>query len=342
MKLVAALVLLSCVAVFAVDNEYTLFTKFIAEHNKQYKTTAEWDTRFSNFKNNLRRIEQLNAEANGVAVHGISKFADMTVEEFSQYPCGGNLLNRMPKANLPEVQRAPSMVNPSALPDSFDWTTKGAVTPVKDQGQCGSCWAFSSIGNIEGAWYLANKKLVSLSESELVDCSTTSYGCSGGWPFWAMSDILKSPINGRVDTEAGYPYKAQNAKCAFDANTVGATIKNYTSYCHEGTAACTETQIQTLLMKDGPLSVCLNAGAMMLYHSGVSAPTSCAPTAIDHCIVLVGWGVDSATNTKYWKLKNSWGTTWGEQGYYRLIRGVEKDQPAGRCGINSVITAAQV
>jgi len=234
------------------------------------------------------------------------------------------------------------MINPNALPTSFDWTTQGAVTHIKDQGQCGSCWAFSSIGNIEGLWFNAGHTLTNLSEAELVDCSTTSFGCQGGWPFWAMKDILGSPAKGDVDTEVSYPYSPEDGKCKFNKKTVGATIKNFTSYCNEQTPACTELQMQTLLVKFGPLSVCLNAGPMQLYSSGVSVPSSCDPTQIDHCITLVGYGVDDTSKLPYWKLKNSWGASWGEKGYYRLVRGQAPDQPSGRCGINVAVTSATI
>jgi len=254
------------------------------------------------------------------------------------------LIGRFPDVEFPEVSNTFQLVNPADIPDEFDWTLKGAVTPVKDQKQCGSCWAFSTVANIEGAWFLAGHDLVSLAESELVDCGTTSYGCRGGWPFWALSDLLKAPFNGTVDTEESYPYTPVNGKCAFSTGTLGAVVKNYTSFCHEQSPACTELQMQQLLMKFGPLSVCLNAGAMQFYRKGVSSPgaSACSPTMIDHCIALVGWGTDPIAGHDYWKLKNSWGTVWGESGYYRLIRGVSADQPSGRCGINTVVTATSV
>jgi len=225
----------------------------------------------------------------------------------------------------------------AAVPTNFDWTTKGAVTPVKDQQQCGSCWAFSTIGNIEGVWFLAGNKLTGLSEEQLVSCSTTDYGCSGGWPFWALTDMLASPYSGQMDTESGYPYTSgggDNGVCNFATNDVGARIKSYKSYCTEQTAACSETSMQQWLISYGPLSVCLDATSMQFYSSGVDNPTDCDPTAIDHCITLVGYGVDTTSNLPFWKSKNSWNTNWGEQGYYRLIRGT------GACGINQVITVA--
>jgi len=314
------------------------FNAFVAKHNKQYSDAVELEHRFSVFRANMDKVALLNSEES--ATYGVTKFADMTEEEFQQYPCGGllsSLKTRPVSKRVVPPHFTPSIQDP---PTSFDWTTQGAVTPVKDQGQCGSCWAFSTIGNVEGAWFLAKNPLTSLSEAELVHCSKTDLGCSGGWPFWALEDILASPYKGGIDTEESYPYVARDAACAFKADTVGARFSNYTNYCNEQTAPCTEKQMQELLQTKGPLSVCLNATPMQLYASGVSNPAKCDPNGIDHCVTLVGWGVDPVSNLPYWKLKNSWGTVWGEKGYYRLIRGVADKN--GACGINRAITAVTI
>jgi len=310
------------------------FAKFMKDYNKHYETQAEMRKRFDIFSSNLKLIQSLNAASNG-AKYNISKFADMSEAEFHSYPCGVDklsMLNSRRPGFVPATK--PFDLNLNANPTSWDWTTKGAVTPIKDQGQCGSCWAFSTIGNIEGVWFLAGNPLTGLSEQQEVDCSSQSgdQGCDGGWPFWAMTDMLAAPYNGRIDSETGYPYTAQDGSCAFGTNDVGATIKSYTSYCTEQTAACTETQMEALLVQYGPLSACLDAGPMQFYQSGIDNPTDCDPTYIDHCITIVGYGVQNGV--KFWKIKNSWGTDWGTEGYYYLIKGI------GACGINTVITVA--
>jgi len=320
---------------FAADmNALRQFAEFMKNFNKKYDTQAEMKQRFEIFSANLRKIEEFNALST-TAKYNVTKFADMTAKEFHSYPCGVDKLS-MVNDRRPGFSPVTGKfeLDVGANPTSWDWTTKGAVTPVKDQGQCGSCWAFSTIGNIEGVWFLAGHSLAGLSEQQEVDCSSQSgdQGCDGGWPFWAMADMLAAPYNGRIDTETGYPYTAEDGSCAFGTNDVGATITKYTSYCNENTAACTETQMEALLVKYGPLSACLDAGPMQFYQSGIDNPTDCDPTYIDHCITIVGYGVQNGV--KFWKIKNSWGTGWGMDGYYYLIKGI------GACGINSVITVA--
>jgi len=309
-------------------------------YNKVYQTPEEFHQRFRIFNANLKEIERKNA-ASTSAVYNITKFADMTKEEFRKYPCGVNKLSDLSSRRpnfVPNLARDETVANPQ-IPTDFDWTTKGAVTPVKDQQQCGSCWAFSTIGNLEGVWFLAGHKLTSLSEEQLVSCSTTDYGCSGGWPFWALTDMLAAPYSGQFDTEIGYPYTSgngDNGVCQFGTQDVGATFKSYKSYCTEQTNACSETSMQQWLITYGPLSVCLDATSMQFYTGGVDNPTDCDPSAIDHCVTMVGYGVDSTSKLPFWRLKNSWNTNWGELGYYRLIRGT------GACGINRVITVGSV
>jgi len=340
MKLfVACSVLFACAFATSFYNqdfhERTLFEYFIKTYNKHY-TPEEYQSKFQIFRNNLAEIER-RTRLNPGATYNITKFADMSTQEFRKYPCGVDKLSDL-NSQRPDFQ--PIIAEPmdfgnAPIPVSWDWVAKGAVTPVKDQQQCGSCWAFSVIGNVEGVWHRAGHPLIGLSEQQEVACSTTDYGCSGGWPFWALTDMLAAPYSGRIDSEVGYPYTSgngENGVCQFGTNDVGAKIKSYKSWCTEQTAPCAETQMQQLMMTYGPLSVCLNASPMQFYTGGVDNPTDCDPTQIDHCVTMVGWGVDKGV--PFWRIKNSWNTNWGEQGYYRLIRG------KGACGINRVITIA--
>jgi C1A family cysteine protease len=301
------------------------------QFNKTYTSPTDIAYRYNVFQTNVRKIAELNRMSTS-AQYGINQFTDMTTEEFANYPCGG-LLSRFPSHK--SVSPMPAY-DPSALPASFDWTTKGAVTPIKNQEQCGSCWAFSTIGMLEGAWFLSGKSLTGLAEQQLVDCSTQDYGCGGGWPFWALQDMLGSTYSGKIDTEGSYPYTAEDGTCAFASGTVGADYVNYTSYCTEQTAACAETDMQNLLVNVGPLSACLDANPMQSYTGGVDNPPDCTASQIDHCITIVGYGTDPTSGLAYWRIKNSWGASWGESGFYRLIRGI------GACGINQVITMATI
>jgi cathepsin F len=324
------------------DDDLVKFRDFIQKYNKHYANSKEFNERFQIFKSNLRKIDARNAVST-TSYHNVTKFSDMTVEEFRSYPCGvprlGDLTPLRPdfQINMGELPE-----ESDAVPDSWDWTTKGAVTGVKDQGQCGSCWAFSTIANMEGVWFLAGKALTGLSEEQVVDCSTTDYGCEGGWPFWAMADMDAAPYSGGIDSEAAYPYTAEDGNsgsCVFQASNVAATEKTYQNFCNEQTNPCTMNQIQQLLVKNGPLSACLDATPMQSYSGGIDNPQDCDPTAIDHCITLVGYGTQGGT--PFWKIKNSWGTGWGESGYYYLYRD-SSNQGQGVCGINKVITTAIV
>lgn len=329
---VIGLLVIACGA-FAFHNDHPQYREFVAyinKYNKIYTTREEIDTRFSIYQESLKKIEKLNAE-NSTATYAVTKFADMTLEEFYKYPCGGNLMD-IKHHNQPQI----SVHENVEVPASWDWTEHGATTPVKDQKQCGSCWAFSAIGNIEGAWFLGGNNLTSLSEQEIVDCSISNAGCSGGWPYLAMQDMLLTPESGIIETEIGYPYTATTDTCAFNAAKKGALIKSFKSYCTEDTPDCDETNMASLLYSTGPLSACLDASPFQYYSSGIIPASSCNPSNIDHCITIVGYDTDAKTKTPYWKIKNSWGVGWGEQGFVKLTRN------DGACGINKVITMAQV
>jgi len=301
----------------------------MATYKKSYKDENEMFARFSNFKENLLMLPKLRSE-NPLATFGVTKFFDMSMTEFKKYSCGGILNGRFPSDDVKVAQMS---TFPEVAPASWDWQDHGAVTPVKNQEQCGSCWAFSTVGNLEGVWKIAGHPLTNLSEQEYVDCSTTSYGCSGGWPYWAFGDILKLD-QGRVDTEISYPYLAVNGKCHIKNGTLGATYANFKVYCKENSPKCAETDMATLLYNQGPLSACLDATPFFAYHSGILDPTNCDPTAIDHCITITGYG--SQGGVDYWRIKNSWGSDWGEKGYVRLFRG------SGICGINVAITMSEI
>jgi len=235
------------------------------------------------------------------------------------------------------------------VPASFDWRTRGVVTPVKNQQACGSCWAFSTTGNIEGQWALKSGKLVSFSEQEIVDCSTAccnvpgfgqacNQGCNGGFQWNAFSDIITW---GGLETETVYPYLGYpGGTCLRKKPLTMAPITNYTCISTEKGPA-DEVQMQSYCYQNGPISIALNAALLMNYESGIIDPFFpnfwCDPWTLDHALLIVGWGSGEnwiGETIDYWLVKNSWGADWGENGYFRIGRGVNL------CGIANSVTSA--
>uniref|UniRef100_A0A8C6WJD0 Cathepsin F n=1 Tax=Neogobius melanostomus TaxID=47308 RepID=A0A8C6WJD0_9GOBI len=283
---------------------------------------AEADRRLKIFHENLKTAEKLQSLDQGSAEYGVTKFSDLTVEEFRSV-----YLNPMLSqwTQHRELKRAPPAAQPA--PDSWDWREHGAVNPVKNQGMCGSCWAFSVIGNIEGQWFLKNGSLISLSEQELVDCDGVDKACRGGLPSNAYEAIEKL---GGVETENDYSYTGHKQKCDFTSGKVVAYINSSVEIDKD------EKEIAAWLAEHGPLSVALNAFAMQFYRKGVSHPFKifCNPWMIDHAVLLVGYG--ARKGVPFWAIKNSWGEDYGEQGYYYLYRG------SNACGINKMASSAVV
>merc|ERR1712087_753979 len=211
----------------------------------------------------------------------------------------------------------------AALADSVDWTTKGAVTPVKNQGQCGSCWSFSTTGSLEGAWEIATGNLVSFSEQQFVDCDKVDQGCNGG----LMDNAFKYAERNALCTEDSYSYKGRGGTCQATSCTVGIPkggVTGYKDVAKDDMNALMEAVAQQ------PVSIAIEAGlpTFQLYKSGVLG--GICGTNLDHGVLAVGYGTDGGKD--YWKVKNSWGTSFGEDGYIRLLRG---KKGAGECGLLS-------
>jgi len=204
------------------------------------------------------------------------------------------------------------------------------VTPVKNQQQCGSCWAFSTVENIESMWCKKNSldctTFTPLSVQEIVDCDTTDSGCSGGWPYDAYQFVISE---GGLETDANYPYTAQNGNCNFQANLVAVTISSW----KYATTNSDETTLQANLVGWGPLSVCVDAEPWQDYTGGVMMAADCG-SSIDHCVQLVGY--DMTQSTPFWIVRNSWGTDWGENGYIRLQYGQDT------CAVADVATSSVI
>ena len=297
------------------------FKQFKKDFNKIYETVEEEAKRLAIFTANLEIAAEYQAADEG-AIYGVTQHSDLTQEEFRQKFLG--LAQKPEDLDLPVAED----IAPTAE-SSIDWVAKGAVTPVKNQGQCGSCWAFSTTGNLEGVTFLKTGKLVSLSEQQLVDCDKKfgDQGCQGGLPSNAYKYIL---ANKGIDTEESYPYKGVGGTCEAKQGKVGVSITNWTAISQD------ETQIAAQLVKRGPLSIGINAGPMQFYGGGVACPWKvlCNPKQLDHGVLIVGYGTDPKKGD-YWKIKNSWGSGWGEKGYYRICRG------KGACGLNTMVTSAE-
>jgi len=305
------------------------FHQFMKEHKKVYNSKREFKKRYAVFRDNMKKVQFLRESEQGTGEYGITPFADLTEMEFKRQHTGLNTKRgddpgiHWPAADIPDVE----------LPDEFDWRAEGAVTEVKNQGKCGSCWAFSVTGNVEGQYAVKHGELLDLSEQELVDCDPRDNGCNGGLPENAYKTILEI---GGLETEKDYGYDGEDEKCKFNRTKVAARVTGGVEISQN------ETEMAQWLFKNGPISVGLNAAAMQFYKGGVSHPWRflCSPDGIDHGVLIVGFGVHDYPlfhkKLPFWIIKNSWGTGWGEQGYYRLYRG------DGTCGINMMTSSAIV
>uniref|UniRef100_A0A3B4YNJ4 Cathepsin F n=1 Tax=Seriola lalandi dorsalis TaxID=1841481 RepID=A0A3B4YNJ4_SERLL len=298
------------------------FKEFMAKYNKVYSSQEEADRRLRIFHENLKTAEKLQSLDQGSAEYGVTKFSDLTEEEFRS-----TYLN--PLLSQWTLQRPMKPASPARgpAPASWDWRDHGAVSPVKNQGMCGSCWAFSVTGNIEGQWFLKNGALLSLSEQELVDCDGLDQACRGGLPSNAYEAIEKL---GGLETETDYTYTGQKQRCDFTTRKVAAYINSSVELSKD------EKEIAAWLAENGPVSVALNAFAMQFYRKGVSHPFKifCNPWMIDHAVLMVGYG--ERKGMPFWAIKNSWGEDYGEQGYYYLYRG------SNACGINRMCSSAVI
>eukprot|EP00026_Physarum_polycephalum_P010321 Phypoly_transcript_10480.p1 GENE.Phypoly_transcript_10480~~Phypoly_transcript_10480.p1 ORF type:complete len:408 (+),score=79.58 Phypoly_transcript_10480:33-1226(+) len=286
------------------EQEYqTEFTKWMQAHQKSY-TVDEFQGRYSTFKNNMDYVSQWNS-VNSDTKLGMTIFADMSNAEYRKTYLGTHIV-KTPSVFANEKA-------PSDNPSSVDWRTKGAVTAIKNQGQCGDCWAFSTTGSVEGIHAISTGNLVSLSEQNLCDCSSSygNNGCNGGLMDYAFKYIID---NNGVDTESTYPYKGVQGKCEFDASNVGATITGYTDV-----SSGSESALQTAVAQQ-PVSVAIDASheSFQLYTSGVYYEPACSTSQLDHGVLAIGYGTSGSSD--YWLVKNSWGTSWGQQGYIWMAR----------------------
>merc|ERR1711962_301825 len=304
------------------SEELEAWNSYKATYGKTYESAAEDALRMKIFQDTVAKINAHNELFKAGKVHfeqGVNHFSDLTASEY-RYMNNGF---QMPENLTGKAFVAP---NDEAVPESIDWRQYGAVTPVKNQGQCGSCWAFSSTGSLEGQWFRKTQKLVSLSEQNLVDCCTPygNYGCRGGWQENAFKYIK---ANGGIDTEASYPYYAVQYACRYNSAYDAAQVTGYVDVTRND-----ENALKQAVGTIGPISIAIDATrpSFQSYKSGVYYDAYCSSVNLDHAVLVVGYGHDASSNLDYWIVKNSWGTWWGTQGYIKMIRNYNNN-----CGVAS-------
>jgi len=318
-----AILLLLCAFSIAIAAESSGndFTQFLARYNKRY-VGSEYFKRLAIFEQSKIKITVLNAEARAKGQNtkfGLNKFADLSEEEFKAHYMGYKKSSRqIPTSATIENVAAP-------LPTSMDWRAKGAVTPVKNQQQCGSCWAFSATEGVESAWFLAKKQLLVLSPQQIVSCDPNDDGCNGGDLPTAFAYVQQAGL----ETDANYPYTSGNGNsgtCTYNQGEVVATISGFKYATTHGN----ETAMQVAMLTNGPLSICVDAETWQYYEGGI-IEHGCGDD-LDHCVQIVGWNTDPTAQIPYWIIRNSWGTDWGLNGYLWVER--NKDE----CGVSDEAT----
>jgi KDEL-tailed cysteine endopeptidase len=298
-------------------DEWKQFSNFQERFSKRYETFQELELRFEIFRENMRTIILHNLDTTQNYTMGINQFTDLTSDEFKEMYASGL------KTEVGSYGCKSFSGSASSAPASVDWRSEQAVTSVKDQGQCGSCWTFSATGAIEGAWAISTGQLIDLSEQEMVDCATGisygSHGCNGGQMEGAFKFVI---ANGQCSL-ASYPYTAKDGTCQKCSAVAKIT-------------SCSDVKPNDQIslkaaVAQQPVAVAIEADTRYFqsYSSGILTSTSCG-TTLDHGVLVVGYGEENGQ--KYWLVKNSWGTSWGDKGYVKIARS-ESTNDAGICGI---------
>jgi len=302
------------------------FEDWVHQHAVKFRDEHHWREMYTTWSSNDKFIEETNFK-NLSFVLGHNQFSGMDSQQFKTY-LGFSNENSLRTSNL----RGSTYEHAAGLPESVDWTAKGAVTPVKDQGQCGSCWSFSTTGAPEGAYFTKYGELPSFSEQQLVDCDSlknggSDHGCDGGLMDNAFSWIGK---NGGLCTETNYPYVSGVTKKRSTCETTCPVLSKSKVSKFVDIEASSDNAMMSAVAQQ-PVSVAIEADQkeFQLYKSGVF--TGACGTNLDHGVLVVGYG--SLSGQDYYKVKNSWSTTWGDNGYILLGRGSQYNKGDGQCGV---------
>jgi len=297
------------------------FQEFEEKFQKTYKSDEDRSYRYYVFLENYVELTHMKETAKGASFSYLSPLFDWTPAEFKarnnlKVSALGPRKKVLGDAELKEANDE----------DSYDWRDHGAVNAIKDQGQCGSCWSFATVANIEGVFFHQHGKLWSLSEEELVNCDDHDNGCNGGLPANAANWMITNQAG--LETETDYPYDAKDEKCEKQSSLGRVYVTEF-----QWVTSGREDLMAKALVKYGPLSVGINADPLVFYSGGIVQPNDenpCYSNWIDHGVAAVGFG--SEDGVAFWTIRNSWGADWGEDGYFRLERGT------GACGIDQLVT----